>query len=422
MPQIVTRRELLRSSGGIFMAASVLSPRVALAAPAGMIVPKDLTLVQDFDELWRTLDERYAYFANKATDWAAVRRFYRPQAANAVYDRTAFKEVVWWALNELYDPHSLMADPPQGSPRFAFHDLVVTPEPGGARIIDIMAGSAAAASDLKHGELILAVDGRPIETVARELMPRCLSHPDPEAKRYATNLAVAGRRGQPRVLTVENISGTTREVLLPLFQPEPKPDLEWSRLPNGAGLIVIRSFADDKVTTAFDEALLALRDAPGLIIDVRQNGGGDTAVAVPITGRFIPDERVYALMRRRLGPGLGAPRTERVPPRGPFTYTAPVVVLTSRWSASMAEGFPMGMRAIGRATLVGTPMMGLGAGVFPIRLDHSGLQAQYSAEPVYDPQDRPRSSLRPDIEVEPGQDIMAAGVAKLNSLMNRARP
>ena len=38
-----------------------------------------------------------------------------------------------------------------------------------------------------------------------------------------------------------------------------------------------------------------------------------------------------------------------------------MVVLTDRWSASMAEGFPMGLHGVGRARVVGTPMMQLGA-------------------------------------------------------------
>ncbi len=83
----------------------------------------------------------------------------------------------------------------------------------------------------------------------------------------------------------------------------------------------------------------------------------------------------------------------------------------------MAEGFPMGMRDIGRATTVGTPMMGLGAAVFPIRLDRTGTQAQYSGEPVYDTHDRPRWLMRPDVVVRDGNDILAAGIATLRQLV-----
>jgi carboxyl-terminal processing protease len=59
-------------------------------------------------------------------------------------------------------------------------------------------------------------------------------------------------------------------------------------------------------------------------------------------------------------------------------------------------------------------MMRLGAAVFPLRLDRTGLQLQYSAEPVYDVQDRPRWHLHPDILVENGEDVLAVAVANLN--------
>jgi carboxyl-terminal processing protease len=122
-------------------------------------------------------------------------------------------------------------------------------------------------------------------------------------------------------------------------------------------------------------------------------------------------------MRRRAGRGLSAPWTEWVEPRGPFTYDRPVIVLCDRWSASMAEGFPMGMRGLGRARIVGTPMMQLGAAVFPLRLDRTGFELQYSAEPVYDVADRPRWQLQPDVLVPDGADILAAGLAEARRMV-----
>lgn len=83
----------------------------------------------------------------------------------------------------------------------------------------------------------------------------------------------------------------------------------------------------------------------------------------------------------------------------------------------MAEGFPMGMRAIGRGRIVGRPMMGLGAAVFQLRLDRSGLELQYSAEPVYTPQGHPRWRIRPDVETEPGRDILQAGLTELHRII-----
>lgn len=393
---------------------------IALAATPGWAAEPlhDVTFVEDFDELWRTLGERYCFLTDKQTDWDRVRSFYRPMAL-AAEDNAAFTDVVRRVLAELYDAHTHLSDPPDGAPRWPLFDLLAERAGDMVRIAAIESGSVAADAGLKIGDRIIAIDGRPIETVIRDLMPKCLVEPDPAADAYTINVAVAGYRGKARLLSVSSTGGTSRTVPLPIKKWPDLPDVESRMLPGGIGYIVIRSFSDTATADSFDEALANLRDASGLIIDVRENGGGDTAVARPIMGRFIGERKAYAIMRRRAGAGLSAPWTEYVDPKGPFTYSKPVVVLTSHWSGSMAEGFAMGMRDIGRATVVGTKMMGLGAAVFPIRLDRTGIQAQYSGEPVYDTKDRPRWQFVPDVEVVDGSDILAAGIAEVKKAISR---
>ncbi|MES1201331.1 MAG: S41 family peptidase [Pseudomonadota bacterium] len=395
--------------------ALCLAGASALATPAFAAEPShDVTADQDFDELWETLRDRYCYFAEKRTDWARVRRMYRPLAI-AAETMDDYTEIVRQVLNELYDAHTHLADPPDGAPRWPLFDLYAERHEGAVRIVAVQDESAAADAGLKSGETILNIDNADIEAAIAARMPRCLTRPDPVADAYAINCAIAGHRGQARDIVVRSADGATRSVHLPLKQSPERPNLD-SRAIDAFGYIRIRSFADNAVAAGFDAALANFRDTRGLIIDVRDNGGGDTAVARPIMGRFITERRAYARMRRREGAGLSAPWTEYVDPQGPFTYDKPVVVLTTRWSASMAEGFPMGMSDIGRARIVGTPMMGLGAAVYHINLDRTGIQAQYSGEPVYDTKDAPRSSVRPDVETAPDADILAAGIAELRRL------
>ena len=52
--------------------AALASTTILAKAP-----PSDITLEQDFDELWETLRDRYAFFEDKATDWERVRYFER---------------------------------------------------------------------------------------------------------------------------------------------------------------------------------------------------------------------------------------------------------------------------------------------------------------------------------------------------------
>ena len=375
----------------------------------------DPWLLQDFDELWRTLSERYCFFDEKPVDWDRVRAVYRPMA-EAAENRDAFAEVVRQVLAELYDAHTHLNQEWAGAPRWPPFDVRVEPDGDHARVTDVAPGGNADVGGVRADDRIVAVEGVPVLEVARGFLPRCLTRSDAAADLHALNVAVAGRRGAARRFDIQR-GAEALTVDLPPVARDAVPDLSFERLEGGVGRIAIASFGAMETIEAFDAALVELRDAPGLILDVRGNGGGDTAVARPIMGRFITGRAAYATMRRREGQGLSQPWTEYVEPRGPFTYAGPVVVLTDAWSASMAEGFPMGMRALGRARIVGRPMMGLGAAVFPLRLDRTGIELQYSAEPVYTPDGRPRWTLRPDVETAPGGDIVLAGLVELRRLM-----
>src|SRR5512147_2355199 len=140
-------------------AASAFATPAFAAAP-----PRDVTLAQDFDELWETLRDRYCFFPDKRTDWTDVRRLYRPQAANA-QSGDDFTEIARRVLCELYDAHTHLADAPNGTPRFPLFDLLAERRDGGVRIAAVQDESAAADAGLRIGDTVLSVDGQPIEAI-----------------------------------------------------------------------------------------------------------------------------------------------------------------------------------------------------------------------------------------------------------------
>ena len=400
----------------------VLGSAFALAATPAWSKPAiNPDFAADFDELWTLFDEKYALFDDRATDWQKVRRVYRPLAAHAA-DIDGFKRVLQQAVTELYDAHTHIYNTPKGTPLYPPYDLFGSAPAGGALMTDgalireVLRQSDAEHAGLRAGDVVTHVNAVPMARAARSLSARCLSRPDPRQDAYALNAALSGVHGTQRRLRVKR-GAEVLDIAIAPYDPPRLGTLVSRRLDNGLGYIAITSFADDDTLVArFDAALDALKNAPGLILDVRDNGGGDTAMAVPMMGRFLRERRPYAHMCKREGRGLGAKWVEYVDPRGP-AYDGPVVVLTDRWSASMAEGFPMGMKGIGRATVVGTPMMGLGAGVYDGTLSRTNVGFQYSAEPVFDIHDRPRSDFMPDVVTRDGEDILAAGCRVLNGLI-----
>ena len=119
--------------------------------------------------------------------------------------------------------------------------------------------------------------------------------------------------------------------------------------------------------TAFAE----VRNAPGMIMDLRGNGGGDELKAQAIAGYFIDKPTPYVKSETRDPTSVTgfAPAIERVvqPVAGIERYARPVVVLSGPLIMSSAESFLLMMRAAG-ATLVGGRSRGSSGNPQPVEL------------------------------------------------------
>ena len=102
-----------------------------------------------------------------------------------------------------------------------------------------------------------------------------------------------------------------------------------------------------------------------MIIDVRNNNGGNRTLAVDIAGRFTDRTKTFGYIRLRNGPGHGD-FTDYLPadvsPRGPRQFLGPVYVLSNRHDFSSAEDFVLAMRGTGSATIVGDTTAGVTGG------------------------------------------------------------
>src|SRR5258706_15054880 len=103
------------------------------------------------------------------------------------------------------------------------------------------------------------------------------------------------------------------------------------------------------MTKELRDALQKFRDAPGLIVDLRRNGGGDLAVLLPIAGYFFGRKTLFAKDSTRTGKPLSSyvglfklPLQLYVGRPGEQIYSGPVVILVDAHSASSSEVFAAG--------------------------------------------------------------------------------
>lgn len=132
------------------------------------------------------------------------------------------------------------------------------------------------------------------------------------------------------------------------------------------GYIRYNSFADDVSQYSLDLMLSRFADSEGIILDLRQNGGGKVTNVFRILEHFVAsDTEVYKSYIKK-GPAhndFSEAQIATVSPEGQYSYTQqPIIILTDRGSFSATSFFALACRAIPNVYLVGdTTGGGLGA-------------------------------------------------------------
>ncbi|MFM7412293.1 MAG: S41 family peptidase [Planctomycetota bacterium] len=363
--------------------------------------------VADVAGLCQIIADEYAYLDEKLVDWSRVAEAYRGDVEAAGADPVRQLTVIEALLEELYDFHVTLSLANERSPAVVPRDTDLWAEMiGGQAIITaVRPDSPAAVAGLRLGDRVVSIDGTALLDVLDARIGRCGARGDPAAFDWAVVAALAGRgRGDRRIVVRRGVE--TREVRL---LPCPRraaggPLVEHQMLPGGIGLIRPRdSLGDNRTIAAFDDALAAVRDSEGLILDLRDTpSGGNTTVARAIMGRLVDTEAAY---QRHEAPwedrrfGVRRAWLELVAPRA-AAYRRPVVVLVDRWTASMGEGLAAGLDGLGRATVVGTRMAGLLGGTRGYTLPHSGIVCRFPCEKVYHVNGTPRAEWLPEVLVD----------------------
>jgi hypothetical protein len=116
----------------------------------------------------------------------------------------------------------------------------------------------------------------------------------------------------------------------------------------------------DNMNAILDQALTALSDTQGMIIDIRSNGGGNDYISLAIASRFTDSAFTAYKKYAREGSGYTSAREVTVSPSENVTYTnKPVALLVSTNTASAAEVFAMTMSQLDHVSVVGESTQGI---------------------------------------------------------------
>lgn len=197
--------------------------------------------------------------------------------------------------------------------------------------------------------------------------------------------------------------------------------LRYTILSDNIGYIYVPSFSTSIGEGNLDECLKALALCRGLIIDVRNNGGGNLNYAETLAARFTNERVLTGYIYHKTSTGhsdFSSPEAVYLESSDRIRWQKPVCVLTNRSSYSSTNDFVKIMRTLPLVTIVGDRTGG-GSGLpFSSELPN-GWSVRFSACPSFDADmQHTEFGIEPDVPVAMTDEDRAQGI---DTIIERAR-
>lgn len=319
-----------------------------------------------FDDAWSTINERYYDRRFRGLDWDAQRIAFRDLAAEADSGDELYV-VLRRMVNALNDPHTRIFSPEEKSdwwhPRFVSIGLGMKEIDGLATVVKVEPDSGPARAGMRPGDLIDSVDGQPVVSIVN----RRLTSATPTAVERARAFAgiFEGPAGTSLELKWKDKQGHERQARFDRYWQQRELALTVNR-ESGNVVIGIDGFTKP-IALSFTHAVKEkLKHANGVIIDLRNNGGGDAEAMAEIASSFLGAGVGLGEFTDRSGTSFSVSTSFLSAEL--FAFQVPVIVLTSERTSSAAEILTAALRKGDRATVVGTRTCGC---VLAIRSRHN---------------------------------------------------
>lgn len=188
---------------------------------------------------------------------------------------------------------------------------------------------------------------------------------------------------------------------------------EYTLLDDNIGYIYYGDFSSGIGDGNLDEMLSYLSICNGLIIDVRNNGGGNLTYATKLAARFTNEKVLTGYIQHKTGKGhsdFSDPEPIYLEPSNSIRWQKGVVVLMNRHSYSATNDFINSMRYLPNVTLMGDKSGG-GSGLpFSSELPN-GWGVRFSASPHLDAEGQHiEFGIDPDVKLDMDAEDEARGI------------
>lgn len=370
---------------------------------------------QKFLEAARTFGDTFYHPSMKGLDWDALTERYLPLAASTRTSQ-AFNRVVEMLFGEVDGSHTGIRggddydapDPDTGS-----LGALVEPAGDGYRVTDVLADGPAdldGGRGLAVGDVILSINGEPLVS------------PQNNAGLIDFDAALAGTAGEELVVEIrregEAAGDETQHVVIEAIGVGAERNLRYraeverrraevERLSGGRlGYLHIRSMSEPSVRRFERDLFAAASGKDGLLIDVRDNGGGWTTDI--LLASLTAPRHAYTVPRGAerdvSAENWHYPRDRRLI----YAYQEPIAVLCNQNSFSNAEIFSHAIKNTGRGILVGQQTYGgvISTGGFRL-IDGTFVRQPFRGWYLPDGRDMENNGAMPDVVVAQTPDAEA---------------
>jgi C-terminal processing protease CtpA/Prc len=258
---------------------------------------------RNFEFFWETFHNRYPFFELRHVDWKKQYETYRPKVTNKTSESELF-DIFCRMLRPLNDGHVELKARLGGEHKTRYF----RPEkkPG------------------FHQEFTKRERKQLFKTTEKTLVGYGFGKPM-ETEAWMLHYCRSGQFGYIRILELEGVSKR-------------------------------------RLTAALDGIARDFGTLKGIVIDIRDNPGGEDSIAIAIINRFCGRKRVAFHRKTKIGPGktdFTPLKTWYLEPQGNVQFTRPIALLTCDSVFSGGEAFALALKELPHVTIIGDHTNGI---------------------------------------------------------------
>lgn len=316
-----------------------------------------------FDDAWSTINERYYDRGFHGLDWDFQRATFRALAAEANSSEELYA-VLRRMIASLNDAHTRVFAPEEKSdwwrPRFVTTGLGIKEVDGLPAVVQVERDSAPHRAGVRVGDVIEAVNGESALIAVNRRINIFSASPTVSARLRAFAALTEGPPGSSVELSWKGKDGKKKSARFERYWGQRELGLRFRRERRDFVVIEIDAFTRPIAAAFAREFKGKIAGARGVVLDLRNNGGGDAEAMSDVASAFLGTGLSLGQFTDRFGVSFAISTrskspfmAERIEPT-----MLPVVVLSSERTSSAAEIFIAALRASGRAMIIGSETCG----------------------------------------------------------------